>query len=498
MNARNSVAAILVAGLVATNLHLPAQTNAPAKSVDERIETLEKELQDLKQQREQDRQAAEKLKRQREADQQATQKKAEETQLQIQTLSQQLQQEKETTEKLTKQTPTVTAGPGGFIFKSADEEFALRLHGLIQVDGRFYLDDKADAAKDTFLLRKIRPIIDGTVYKDFDFRFMPDFGGGSAVIQDSYVNWAHWPELKLRIGKFKSPMGLEALQEDAATEFAERALPFDLLPFRDVGVQLSGDLWGGVVTYAAGVFNGVLDGSSGDLDNGDDKDYEGRIFAHPFRKTDIGPLKGFGFGIAGAIGDQFGGTSALNLPTYKTMGQQTFFSYITSTNAPGAVFSNGRRTRWSPQAYYYWGPVGLLGEYAVSEQEVQRGVGGSTARLRHDAWQVAGSVVLTGEQASFKGVTPKLPFFVNGGWGALELVGRFSQLSIDSDAFPTFASPATSARRANEWSVGFNWYLNKNIKFIFDYDQTDFDGGAAGGGDRPSEKVLFGRAQVAF
>ena len=60
MNARNNVAALLAAGMVATAPNLAAQTNAtPAKTVDERIEALEKELQALKQQREQDRQAAE-------------------------------------------------------------------------------------------------------------------------------------------------------------------------------------------------------------------------------------------------------------------------------------------------------------------------------------------------------------------------------------------------------------------------------------------------------
>ena len=452
MNSRNRVAVLLAASMVATHLHLSAQTNAPAKSVDERVEALEKEIKLLKQQRESEQQAA---------------------------------------EKKAKEPPTLSFGPEGFIFKSADNAFALRLHGLIQVDGRFYLNDTAN---DTFLLRKIRPIIDGTLFKDFDFRFMPDFGGSQAVIQDAWMNWSHWPELKLRIGKFKSPMGLEALQEDAATEFAERALPFDLLPFRDVGVQLSGDLWGGVVSYYGGVFNGVLDGSSGDLDTDDDKDFEGRIFVHPFRKTEIGPLQGLGIGIAGAIGDQSGSTTAPNLPSYKTMGQQTFFSYTTGTNA---TIANGERLRWTPQAYYYWGRFGLLGEYAVSEQEVRQGAGGPIARLHHDAWQAAASIVLTGENASYRGATPKHPFLVNGGWGALELVGRYSQLKIDDDAFPTFASLTRAARRAREWAVGLNWYLNKNIKFAVDYDQTDFDGGAAVG-DRPTEKVVFGRVQVAF
>src|SRR5438477_340075 len=61
MNARNSVAAILVAGLVATTSRLPTQTNAHAKSVDERIEALENEIKQLKQQREIKRATSEKL-----------------------------------------------------------------------------------------------------------------------------------------------------------------------------------------------------------------------------------------------------------------------------------------------------------------------------------------------------------------------------------------------------------------------------------------------------
>jgi phosphate-selective porin OprO/OprP len=96
-------------------------------------------------------------------------------------------------------------------------------------------------------------------------------------------------------------------------------------------------------------------------------------------------------------------------------------------------------------------------------------------------------------------VTPKRPFDLKkGGWGALELVGRYSMLRVDPDTFPTFASISTSAQEARAWAVGLNWYLNRNVKFVLDYEQTDFDGGAAGGKDRDTEQVVFTRAQVAF
>lgn len=189
------------------------------------------------------------------------------------------------------------------------------------------------------------------------------------------------------------------------------------------------------------------------------------------------------------------------MPSFKTPGQNTFFKYLTSTVLSNQVMANGQRVRLSPQAYYHWGPFGLISEYAYSEQQIDKGV--HSDRLRNTAWQVTGSVVLTGERASFKGVTPRKPFDPkNGGWGAFELTGRYSTLHIDPDAFPVFASPTASAQEARAWAVGLNWYLNKNVKLVATYEQTAFDGG--GGGtvaapkDRETERAFFTRAQLAF
>ena len=52
-------------------------------------------------------------------------------------------------------------------------------------------------------------------------------------------------------------------------------------------------------------------------------------------------------------------------------------------------------------------------------------------------------------------------------------------------------------RKAFAWAVGLNWYLNRNVKEVFDYERTTFTGGAAGG-DRPAENALFFRTQLSF
>jgi phosphate-selective porin OprO/OprP len=140
-------------------------------------------------------------------------------------------------------------------------------------------------------------------------------------------------------------------------------------------------------------------------------------------------------------------------------------------------------------------------------------------KLSHDAWQVAASYLLTGEDASFKGVKPKQDFdFDKGGWGAWELVARYSELNLDDDTFKNpagtaftgaYADLSTSAKSAKSWTTGVNWYLNSNAKIALNYEYTTFDGGAGVGTtainstgsnvrDREDERALLARLQVAF
>ncbi|HEX9654813.1 MAG TPA: porin, partial [bacterium] len=339
--------------------------------------------------------------------------------------------------------------------------------------------------------------IEGTLAKNFDYRIMLDFGQGTATLQDLHLDANFIPQFKIRFGKFKSPFALERLQSATALTFIERALPTSLGPNRDTGVMLFGELFKGALEYGIGLFNGVLDGSSGDLDNADGKNITGRIFARPFIQSGTSAFKGLGFGIAGDIGNQDGFSSS-RLSAYRTSGQATFFRPISAL--PIIIDDSGQRFRVSPQGYYYTGPVGLMAEYTISSREMRRPGPSETMRatVANRAWQVTAAVVLTGDETSFRGVSPKTAFDPgNGGWGALELAARVHALTIDDDAFPVFADPLESARQATAWAVGVNWYLNKHAKFVVNYEQTYFDGGAVSG-DRPAEKIFLSRFQIAY
>jgi phosphate-selective porin OprO/OprP len=382
--------------------------------------------------------------------------------------------------------PTVQADENGFAIKSADERFSLRVGGYIQADGRFFLErDRRDDLTDTFLLRRVRPIIEGNVFKDFHYWIMPDFGEGKVVLQDAYIEYTHFAEAQLRVGKFREPVGLEMLQSASNLLFVERGLPTNIVPIRDIGAQLSGIFFKGVVSYQIGIFNGVRDGSSGDIDNNDDKDVAARLWLQPFKLTNIAALRGLGIGVAGTYGEENG-----LLPSYKTPAQETFFQYNSN------VAADGDRYRVVPQLYYSWGPLGILGEYALSNQELSNPTV-SNARVENYAWQVEASYVLTGEQASYKGVKPGKNVG-EGGWGAWEIAARYGELHIDENAFRLgLADPLVSARSEKSFGVGLNWYLNKNVRAMFDWEHTVFEDGAPTG-NRNHEDVILSRIQLAL
>ena len=401
-----------------------------------------------------------------------------------------LQQEEQVAKA--KEAAVVTVNDKGASFKSANGDYEIKLRGLVQGDARFYLDGVPAGTNDTFLLRTARPTLEGSLGKLVAFRLTPEFAGDSASIVDAYVDLRFNPTYTLRVGKFTSPVGLERLQSSAALSEIERALPSELAPNRDIGVQLQGEFANSEVSYAIGVFNGAVDGRDAATTNPDnDFEYAGRLFFEPF-KSDANALSGLGFGIGASVGDKHGSGNNF-LPRYRTPGQLQFFGYLTT------VLADGQQTRFSPEGYYYRGGFGLLAEYIVSKQAVR--VGAVREDISNKAWQTTASYVLTGEDTGYRGVLkPSRPFAPgkNGGWGAFELVGRYSVLEVDEAAFPLFANPSTSANQANSWTLGVNWYLNSNLKLVVNYLHTSFEGGAAAGADRESEKALFSRLQVAF
>ena len=372
--------------------------------------------------------------------------------------------------------PLTATWQDGFAIQSADGAYRLQLGALIQVDGRFSLDDPPQIVN-TFTMRKARPIIAARLAKYFDVRLVPDFGNGTATLADGYFDTRFSNAFRVRAGKDKAPIGYEILTGDAFVLFPERSLASSLVPLRDVGFQAQGDIAGQKVSYAIGVFNGIPDGttSSTDLDTNGAKDVAGRVI--------VRTPTGFGAHLGASAGNERG-----TLPSFKTSIGQTWFSY-----APG-VTANGSHTRVSPAAFFYRGPVGVFGEYVRSAQEVTRGA--TTQDVVNQAWDVTASYVITGDATSDRGVRPKNPFDPAAHhWGALQILARRSHLDVDSLVFDSGLASLGASRRAHQTSLGVNWYPTSFVKWYAAYERIEFHSPTA---TRATENSFTLRAQVAF
>ena len=410
--------------------------------------------------------------------------------------------------------PRITANASRFQIGSTDGTNFIRFRGTLFADNRVFGGDSVPETADTFLLRSVRPTVEGTFGGIYDFRFTPDFGSGRSIVVDAYAAARFKPGFVVTVGKFKPSVGLERLASEPDLKFMERGLPTLLVPNRDLGVQLSGDFAGGAFAYQVGYFNGITDGQSSDnlatpdVESDTAGDYAARVFFQPFINSDNFNLRGLGFGVGTTWQDVGGLATNPSLSAYRSQGQQSVFAYrantATGVTPNNATFANGERLRLAPQLYYYRGSFGFLGEYTQVEQDVSRTVGGVTLSdtLTNSAWQGQFSWFVTGEEEAFRGFTPGSTWQPGKpGTGAWELVARIQELDVDDAAFEggatSFANPLTAITKETSYGVGVNWYPWNTVKLSLNYDKTSFEGGAATG-DRADEQAIFSRFAINY
>ena len=390
----------------------------------------------------------------------------------------------------TKNLPMLDVSDKGLIFRSKDNRHSIRLGGLLQMDDREFVDAPT-TQESKFLIRRARPSASGYFYDDWNYRFAEEFALSSpnattyqATVADAVLNYKPLEDIQVQAGKYKPPVALEQLADDAYIPFNERALSANLSPARDIGVMVHGKTFSNKLSWAAMVGAGARNNTLNtglDYDTGPDGYF--RLFSQPFANEKEMPdfLEGLRLGIGGSIAwstPSTAGTSQL-FQNYSTDGGNTFFAF------PSGLNVQGEHWRLSPQIYYTYGPFGALGEFIAEKQGVLTS-SGTSSNYETTAWNVTLNYVLTGEDATLDGIVPKEPVdFKNGGWGAWEMAIRYDGIDIGANMFrPTSAggvgaSPYLNATGANGFSWALNWYINRLIKLGVTVEYNAFSGGGA-------------------
>ncbi len=359
----------------------------------------------------------------------------------------------------------------GVVLHSQDNQHQVRVTGLLQADYRAYPNPGDAADIDTFLVRRARLGIEANVFKNYELRFVPDWGNGRSLIQDAYINIHHFDEVQLQIGKFRPPVGYERLIRARFMPLFERSMLDQLIPARDTGIMLHGqDLFGGRLDYAISAMNGEM---NSDVDSNKLRDLIGRVAVTPFHGESFPEiLRQIQVGISGSTGKQ---ESALAPNVLRTPGSIPWLTFASSVRA------DGTRTRWTPEVTYFYRSFGFAAQYLHMSQEVRASAVGPIVNIPFDGYYLHGTYLLTGEQRTSYNqvVTPNRPFDPRhplASPGAWELVGRFSHLQVGEQIFLPgslrLADPNSNSAAASELSLGFNWHLNSQVRMQFNWEHA--------------------------
>jgi phosphate-selective porin OprO/OprP len=159
----------------------------------------------------------------------------------------------------------------------------------------------------------------------------------------------------------------------------------------------------------------------------------------------------------------------------------------------GLIEATGGRF-WSLEEIVNSGRFYLGGEYFHFHVDRDRTCTGCAAAAdpEFSGWYVQASLMLTDDRklyqsnatnngmATFNNPHVSRPLDGGRGWGAWEVAARYSDLDLDwrRGAAGTACAPGSGCVRGGEqkiWTLGLNWYLNDNMRMLFDYLIVDVD-----------------------
>ena len=404
--------------------------------------------------------------------------------------------------------PRLTLAGGRPTFVSADGGYSLSLRGFVQADAGFHFQDAAgplnldrrrgsqgggrenNAAADLSNganFRRARLGVEGVLDRDFSYRLQIEYGGsgteGPARINDAWIAYTGFAPFTIQAGAFSPPANMDDGQSPEDQLFLERATSAELsrtLGGADgrvgIGVRGNGLRWFGAVTATGPTVNDAetfdeqlaVVGRAAYLIATDDLDFTynvqlglngTRVFLpadqgvaatprYPFRFRDRPELR-----LDGTRLIDTGVIDAASVSTYGVEGGAQYRNFYLQAEAFRYQVERRNSTLANPD---------FSGGY------------------------VEGTWILTGEfrrhniaTASFLNPRPYRSFSpANGGFGAVELAARYSWVDLNYRAGTAGTAAAADAIRGGSQKIvtlGLNWYLNSNVKLLFDFRHVDVD-----------------------
>ena len=375
----------------------------------------------------------------------------------------------------------------GLEWDSQDGRFHIEFGGRIMTDFAFWtskdshiedLVNDGDDLEDWTEFRRARLFTSGKLYSNtVIYKAQYDFAEGDGDFKDVYIGF---PKLlgdigTVIVGHQKEPFSLEEQTSSKYMTFMERGLPNVFSPGRNTGFKVGNNVLNERVTWAVGVFDDA--GDFGE-DTGDgDWATTGRLTAAPWYADD--GAKVLHLGMASSIrsldDDETGFSSR------PEMHEATKF-----VDTGDIMADEG--TLLGLESALVYGPFSVQGEWIQAQIDTEDDPFFDDPEF--DGYYVYVSYFLTGEHraydlgdGAFGRLKPHENAFEDGGLGAWEVGVRVSNVDLTDglimpapDPFEPFEAPEEKTPgELDNIALGLNWYLNPNMRVMFNYVMADLD-----------------------
>ena len=375
----------------------------------------------------------------------------------------------------------VEAQDGILVFESPKSGYKFWFDVRAQADAAVFFGapDYADAIGNGTQIRRARFAVKGQINKDWYGEFDMDLANGLAELKDAIVRYTGVPNLDLQVGNFKENFSIQRNTTSRYLQFIERPMVCSALtPSRHLGfnAKYAKDwLWA-----SAGAFSQVIAGqeewtnvADNNKDFGRNSGYSltTKVVFRPLYKMDNASLHiGAAYSYRTTTTDLATGEWGTYRASCRNSTSINRKKYVDTNNLPGFDHNN----LWTVELAGHWN--GLRYEAAYVGDNVHfKSDAADPATKNFGGWYVQAGYLLFGGKQQYDSRGGKYTKVERGRkWGDLELCARYENVDLNDGNVYGGAAEA--------YTLGLNWHVNDNVKFVVNYQYNNNDRYANGKG----------------
>ncbi len=372
--------------------------------------------------------------------------------------------------------PLQTEAQDGFIkWFSEDGNYKMWMDNRAQLDAYMFSNDALNELGNGITIRRMRFALKAEFWKNWYGEIDLDFEGSGTEIKDAYLKYTtNNNKMNFKAGHFKEGYGMETTTTSRYLTFMERSFASTFDPSRHLGVQANyfGNnflLIGGLHFNTVGDSEEVLFTQDANKDNGVDEGYSltGRAVWTPINTDD----KLLHIGIDGTFRtpktDWEGGAYRLSTRSHSAINRKKFLDTDDISGVDNV-------TGYTFELAGSYKKLMFQGEYKKHNVNLKEGIGEDAS---FEGYYMQTAYILNNGKHNYNKYESEFTkVSSNSGNGILEVALRYDFIDLnDFDA-------AIYGGAAEGYTIGLNYYVNPNVKFVANYIYHNHDRFANGKG----------------